>query len=62
MDPLTVKELIELLQKCDQKQKVVFSDVKYGDFDCVGSLGISLSEDNFVKDKRPIFRLAKRRD
>jgi hypothetical protein len=62
MNTLTIGELIELLQTFDPTQKPVFSDARFGDFDCVGWTGSRLSEDNFQKDFRPILRLRKRPD
>jgi hypothetical protein len=59
---MTIRELQELLKKYDPNQKIVFSDLFFGDFDVTGDTGARLSEDNFNKDIRPIFRLEKRRD
>ena len=59
---MTVGELIELLQQFNTDQKLVFSDVYYGDFDLTGATGTLLSNDNFVTDFRPILRLEKRID
>jgi hypothetical protein len=58
---LTIGELAELLTGFDQSQKIVFSDMDFGDFDVTGFTGAKLSEDNFTLDRRPIFRLRKRR-
>lgn len=58
--PLTVGELAKLLSTLDQTQKLVFTDVYYGDFDVIGAVGSCLSEDNFQKDRRPLIRLQKR--
>ncbi len=60
---MTVRQVIEMLEKFEdhQDQKLVFSDVKYGDFDLIGSVGSYLSEDNFQQDHRPILRLRKRK-
>lgn len=59
-EAMTVEQLIELLHTCDPKQKVVMSDVRFGDFDVTGPVVNFLSEDNFVSDRRPILRLRKR--
>lgn len=59
---MTVRELQELLKQYGPHQKIVFSDMFYGDFDLVGDTGARLSEDNFNEDIRPIFRIIKRRD
>jgi len=58
---LTVGELMQVLSLLDSSQKIVFSDVQFGDFDVLGP-GIvgRLSEDNFQQDLRPILRLRKR--
>ena len=58
--PLTVGELAELLRNLDQSQKLVASDVRFGDFDITGITGTRLSEDNFEKDLRPILRIRAR--
>jgi len=61
MAALTVEELITLLQTLpDPKQKLVFTEMFYGDFDVVGLVGSCLSEDNFEKDRRPLVRLEAR--
>jgi hypothetical protein len=57
---LTVEQLIEILSELPREQKIVFSDVKYGDFDVIDGDISHLSEDNFVNDRRPILRLRKR--
>lgn len=57
---LTVAQLKELLKKFRPGQRLVFSDVRFGDFDLVGDTGSSLSPDNFTRDIRPILRLEKR--
>jgi hypothetical protein len=59
---MTAKELIEILKTLPSDQHLVFSDVRYGDFDVVGDTGARLSEDNYVQDFRPILRLQKRKD
>jgi hypothetical protein len=58
---LTVRELIEVLTPLRQDQKVVFNAFYHGDFDVTHDTGASLSEDNFVNDKRPILHLQKRK-
>lgn len=59
---MTVGELRKLLEAFDDNQKLVFSDVRFGDFDLVGAVGAALSEDNWENDIRPILRLEKRVD
>ena len=59
---MTVGELRKLLEAFDDNQKLVFSDVRFGDFDLTGPVGASLSEDNWENDIRPILRLEKRVD
>lgn len=58
--PLTVGEIVALLSALDQSQKLVVSDMYFGDFDVVGLTGTCLSEDNFTRDRRPILRIQKR--
>lgn len=56
---MTIAALIALLQaQEDKSQHLVFSDVRFGDFDLIGSTGAYLSKDNFQKDRR----LKKRED
>ena len=62
MSALTVQELIDLLSTLDPHQRVVMSDLRFGDFDVTGYTGARLSEDNFKSDIRPILRLQKRSD
>ena len=57
---MTVGELRVLLEMYDSNQKLIFSDMRYGDFNLVGDTGARLSEDNFNEDIRPILRLEKR--
>lgn len=57
---MTVRGLAELLRRFDQTQKLVFTDFRFGDFDLIEPVGSCLSEDNFVKDRRPMLRLRKR--
>lgn len=57
---MTVGELRSLLEQWESNQKLVFSDVRYGDFNLIGAVGANLSMDNFQKDIRPILRLEKR--
>lgn len=62
VDALTVGELRTLLARFEDKQKIVFSDLHFGDFDLIGDTGARLSQDNFEEDRRPILRLRKRAD
>lgn len=61
-EALTVGEILALLQTLPHHQKIVVSDVQYGDFDVVALTGTCLSEDNFIDDRRPIVRIRKRED
>lgn len=58
---MTVGQLMDALQKFNAHQRLIFTESTAGDFDLTEFTGAYLSEDNFEKDLRPIFRLEKRR-